>query len=345
MAESELASAQQDLNDKITALQDLVSPTQADIEIARQELAVAVADLHVAEEDLDALVNPDPATVALRRAEVATAREELATAVAATEGAQIIAPFDGVIASISAEEGQTANPNAIVIADPSIVEISGTVDEVDVLFLQVDDPASIELEALGNEPLIGSISDIAAFGESEQGIVTYPVTIQTQQPAGTQLPEGLSAVAEVVIREQTDKLLVPIQALFGSVNDPILLISTEDGSLQPRSVTLGISDDFWTVIEDGVSEGETILMTVVGSDTSQFGSFGTGFRAIAGGGPRRRTGKDADQAATSKSDAHAMQHGQLSRQRRPDYPDPRRHQDLRDGRRHHPSPRPRRRLT
>ena len=166
------------------------------------------------------------------------------------------------------------------------MEISGTVDEVDVLFLQVGDSASIELEALGDEALIGRISDIAAFGESNQGVVTYPVTIQTEQPTGAQLPEGLSAVAEVVIREQSNRLLVPIQALFGSVNDPILLIPTSDGTLVPRNVTLGISDDFWTVIEDGVvGEGETILMTVVGSDTSQFG----GFRAVAGfgGGPRR----------------------------------------------------------
>lgn len=285
LAQSELTSAQQDLNDKLTTLQDLLSPDQADIELAHQEIEVAIADLNAAEEDLNTLINPDPATIALRRAEVATAREELESAIAATQGTQIIAPFDGVIADISVEEGQTANPNnaAIVIADPSIVEISGTVDEVDVLFLQVDDPASIELEALGDEPLVGSISDIAAFGESNQGVVTYPVTIQTEQPAGTQLPEGLSAVAEVVIREQNNKLLAPIQALFGSVNDPILLISNDDGTLEPRSVTLGISDDFWTVIEDGVSEGETIIMTVVGADTSQFGGFGGGFRAIAGG--------------------------------------------------------------
>ena len=279
LAETELASAKQELDDKITALEELVSPEQSDIELARQEVDVADTDLVAAEEELESLVNPDPATVALRRAEVATAREEFLTAIAATEGTQIIAPFDGIIADIPAEEGQTTNPKtaAIVIADPSIVEISGTVDEVDVLFLQVGDPASIELEALGDEALIGNISDIAAFGESNQGVVTYPVTIQTEQPADTQLPEGLSAVAEVVIREQTDQLLVPIQALFGSVNQPILLISKSDGTLEPRDVTLGISDDFWTVIEDGVSEGETILMTVVGADTSQFG----GFRAIS----------------------------------------------------------------
>ena len=289
LAHTEVAAAEEVLNDKLAALQDLVSPDEVDIEFARQELAVARADLAVASQEHTDLVNPDPATVALRRAEVATAREELDTARAATEGTQIIAPFDGVVADLQVEEGQSVNKDtiAVVMADPSIVEISGTVDEVDVLFLQVGDPASIELEALGDEALAGRISDIAAFGESEQGVVTYPVTIQTEQPSGTQLPEGLSAVAEVVIREQTNKLLVPIQALFGSVNEPILLVSTDDDTLEPRNVTLGISDDFWTVIEDGVSEGETILMTVVGADTSQFGGFGA-VRAFAGGGPPRR---------------------------------------------------------
>lgn len=291
VARTELLAAQENLSEKANTLDDLSSPDPADIELARQKIEVAEADLNVAEEDLNTLVNPDPATVALRRAEVDTALEELESAIDATQGTQIIAPFDGVIADISVEEGQTANPNnaATVIADPSIVEISGTVDEVDVLFLQVGDPASIELEAIGDEPLIGNISDIAAFGESNQGVVTYPVTIQTEQPADTQLPEGLSAVAEVVIREQTDQLLVPIQALFGSVNQPILLISKSDGALEPRNVTLGISDDFWTVIEDGVSEGETILMTVVGADTSQFGGFRAITRSVAvSGGPPGR---------------------------------------------------------
>ena len=326
LAETELASAEQELNDKIMALEELVSPEQSDIELARQEIAVAVADLIAAEDDLESLVNPDPATVALRRAEVATAREELANAITATEGTQIIAPFDGVIANIPVEEGQTANPNtaAIVIADPSIVEVSGSVDEVDVLFLQAGDSATIELEALGDEALIGRISEIAAFGESNQGVVTYPVTIQTEQPSDTQLPEGLSAVAEVVIREQTDQLLVPIQALFGSVDEPILLISKPDGTLEPRTVTLGISDDFWTVVENGISEGETILMTVVGADTSQF----SGFRAIAGS----VSGAAARWWALRCWPCQAMfKHERRDRHRRRCNSHPRRDKGLRDG--------------
>ena len=277
--EQEIEVARSDLQAKIDSLDELNEQDELEIELAEQQIEVAKADVQVAQDDLDDLNNPDDATVALRRAEVATALDDLESAQSVIDEGRIVAPFDGVVSAVSATEGDqiAAGAEVVGLADPSVVEVSGTVDEVDVLFLQVGDEATISLEALGDEQLVGRISDIAAFGESNQGVVTYPVTIQTDQPAGTQLPEGLSAVAEIVIREQTDKLLVPIQALFGSVNEPILLVSNPDGTIEPREVTLGISDDFWTVIEEGIGEGETILMTVVGADTSQF----SGFRAIS----------------------------------------------------------------
>ena len=287
----EIEVARLSVADKTAAFNDLTDPDALEVELAQQEIEVARAEAQTASDELDEIVNPDPVTVAVRRAEVATAREDLESAQIAIERTSIIAPFDGVISTVSVEVGANVAKDAAMIelVDPSIVEISGTVDEVDVLFLQVGDPASIELEAFDAEPLVGQISDIAAFGESNQGVVTYPVTIQTEQPSDTQLPEGLSAVAEVIIREQNDRLLVPIQAIFGSINAPVLLISNPDGTLQPRNVTLGISDDFWTVVEDGVVEGETLLMSVVGADTSLFGGFG-GIRTFAGGGgpPRGR---------------------------------------------------------
>ena len=169
LATAEVLAAGESWNDKVAALNDLISPDQADIDLARNEIEVAKSDLDVARDELSDLLNPNAATVALRRAEIATARENLDAAQAATEGTKVVAPFDGVIADVPINEGRTVNERevAVVIADPSIVEISGSVDEVDVLFLQVGDSASIELEALGDEVLIGRISDIAAFGESK----------------------------------------------------------------------------------------------------------------------------------------------------------------------------------
>ena len=283
LIERQIVHAVADLNDKRQKLNELESVDPLDADVADDEFWVAQANYQTAEVELQDLISPDPATVALREADVATAREDYLSAEVAVEGLVLVAPFDGVISTLDVEEGQSVNEQmiAVEIADPSVVEISGSVDEVDVLFLQVGDRASITLDALGDEAISGEISHIAAFGDSNQGVVTYPVTIQTTQPSGQLLPEGLSAVAEVVIRSQNDRLLVPIQAIFGSVDAPVVLISDNDGGLEPRNVELGISDDFWTVVEDGVSDGETIFMSVVGSDTSFFG----GFRGIVGGGP------------------------------------------------------------
>ena len=57
------------------------------------------------------------------------------------------APIDGVVVAINIEAGQQVNANtqAIEIADPSIVEVSGSVDEIDVLFLQVGSQAFVSL--------------------------------------------------------------------------------------------------------------------------------------------------------------------------------------------------------
>ena len=119
LAQAEFLAAQENWSAKTNALVDLSSPDPASVELARQEMEVAKADFNAAQEDLVSMINPDPANVALRRAEVDTAREQLTKAIAATEGTQIFAPFDGVIADIPVEENQNANPDspAITIAD------------------------------------------------------------------------------------------------------------------------------------------------------------------------------------------------------------------------------------
>ena len=179
-------------------------------------------------------------------------------------------------------EQVSANTRAIEIADPSIVEVSGSVDEIDVLFLREGAQAFVSLEALGAQLLPGTVTSIAGTGTSQQGVVTYPVRIRLETSESGQLPEGLSATAQVIIREQTDAILIPLQALYGSVQAPTVR-AVVGNDIVERQVTLGISDDFWVVVEEGLDEGETVVMEVVGSSTSEFGGLGATFRAVGGG--------------------------------------------------------------
>ena len=328
-AQAAVVTAEVDLLDAEIALAELMQPAQLDIGFADREIELAQAMLADAEEALASLLeDPDPidllvkqaavnlalesladavATleeynavdqldIELKQAEVVAAQATLETATADLESATLRAPFDGIVVVVNIESGEQVNANteAIGIADPSVVEVSGSVDEIDVLFLQEGARAAVNLEALGTQTLPGTVSSIATAGTSQQGVVTYPVTIRVESSASNQLPEGLSATAQVVIREQTDSLLIPLQALYGSVQSPIVRVVNGENTVE-RQVSLGISDDFWIVVEDGLAEGEFISMEVVGSSTSQFGGIGATFRAVGGfggrgGGPPRGGG-------------------------------------------------------
>ena len=313
-------SAEAELLDSEAALAQLMQAAELDVELADREVELAQARLVDAEEALAVLMEePDPiealvrrtavrvaaealaeaeATmeehrtvdqleIELRQADVIAARATLETALADLDRATLRAPFDGVVVAVDIEEGQQVNANtrAVEIADPSVVEVSGSVDEIDVLFLQVGAQALVSLEALGAQTLPGTVSSIANAGTSQQGVVTYPVTIRVESSESGPLPEGLSATAQVIIREQTDAVLIPLQALYGSVQAPTVRVVSGNDIVE-RQVTLGISDDFWVVVEDGLVEGETISMEVLGASTSQFGGIGATFRAVGGFGGR-----------------------------------------------------------
>ena len=321
-----IETAEADLLDAESSLAELMQATELNIELADREIELAQAKLVEAKESLaDLLEDPDPIDVLvkqtavrlaveslidaestlaeyntvdqleieLQQTDVIAARATLETAIADLDRATLRAPFDGIVVAINIEAGQQVNANtqAIEIADPSIVEVSGSVDEIDVLFLQVGSQAFVTLEALGSQALPGTVSSIANAGTSQQGIVTYPVTIRVDSSESGQLPEGLSATAQVIIREQTDSVLIPLQALYGSVQAPTVRIVSGNDIIE-REVTLGISDDFWVVVEGGLDEGETISMEVVGSSTAGFGGIGATFRAVGGfgGGGRGRPG-------------------------------------------------------
>ncbi len=291
--EVELAEARlSDAEEALSAL--LEDPDSLDVLVKQTAVQLAAETLAEAEATLEEYNSVDQLEVELRQADVTSARAALETAVADLENATLRAPFGGIVVAVNVEVGQQVNANteAVGIADPSVVEVSGSVDEIDVLFLQTGAEAIVSLEALGTQTLRGTVSSIASSGAAQQGIVTYPVTIRIESTENMQLPEGLSATAQVIIREQTDALLVPLQALYGTVQAPMVRVVI-GSNVTERPVTLGINDDFWVVVEEGLREGETVSMEVVGTGTSQFGGLGATFRAvggIGGAGGARPTG-------------------------------------------------------
>ena len=252
-------------------------------EASRKQVDVAIAALNKAEEDLaEVLAGADPLKVTLRESELSAARAALDSAVQRLEDATIRAPWDGVIFAVNVEVGQQVNTGlrAFEIVDPTIIRVEGIVDEIDVLFIREGARASVTMDALPGQTLAGTVSEIAVEPTTQQGVVSYPIGIELQQPPGLELPEGLSAVATVVIREDLDVLMVPIDALYGTFERPIVRVMN-DGKIEERVVVLGSNDGYWAVVEDGVAEAEYVLMETERATTG--GAFGA-FRGLFGGG-------------------------------------------------------------
>ena len=141
--------------------------------------------------------------------------------------------------------------------------------------------ANVTMDALPGEVLPGTVSYVASDAVSQQGVVTYDVSIRVEAPPGIELRSGLTAIAELVLRSEPNVLIVPLQALRGSFNQPTVLVSAEwcpDGAgclhrLQRRLLGGG---------GGGTERGRTHCDGRQSEGGSDFG-FG-GFRGIPGAG-------------------------------------------------------------
>ena len=257
------------------ALESLdTTKTQAAGAIAKAENTVSAAEdvLAKAKEALaDLTADTDELMLALRQADVAEAQSALDTALQNLEDIALYAPFDGIVSAVKVEDGKPVdlNASAIEVVNPSVIEMDGSVDEIDVLFIQKGALATVTLDALQDQLLAGEVSTIgSAAGEqqnvgnfqgSPQGIVTYPIRIRLEVPPGIDLREGLTATARIVLREELNVILVPLQAIHGTFQQPTVMV-VEDETIEERPVILGNSDDFWVVVSGGLEEGEQIVI-------------------------------------------------------------------------------------
>ena len=269
-AEDSFAAAEEGLADV------KAGPDALEIESKENQLVLAHATLEEAEEKLVELQGGvDSLEVALREAEVTSALASLEQASQRLEGSILKAPMAGIVSLVNVEAGQTINVNTpiVEIVDPSVVEVDGIVDEIDVLFVREGARTDISMDALPGQVLEGTVSTIASVARNQQGVVSYPIRIRVQLSEGLELREGLSATASIVIREELDVLLVPLQSLYGTFKQPVVRV-LNNGRIEERPVVLGNNDDFWVAVREGLAEGDQVIMEAQAATTGQFSFFG-----------------------------------------------------------------------
>lgn len=224
--EDQLIAAVANVNAAQAALDELQSgATQSERASASLAVSQAAAQRDAAQAQLELLLagareeQLEVARVGVQQAEAALAEAELAVTQAETAVTQaeagllqaeagleasqtaldlmtLNAPFAGIVADIALEIGEVASPNrpAVVISnsDGWLVETTD-LKEQDVVALAVGFPAEVFVDALPDETLTGTVTDISPISRVVDGDVTYVVTVQLDDTGDLPLRWGMTA--------------------------------------------------------------------------------------------------------------------------------------------------------
>lgn len=92
------------------------------------------------------------------------------------------------------------------------------------------------------------------------GAKVFAVTVKVNEQ-DVRLKPGLSATVEIVVNEYENALYLPLEAIFVDEHDKtIVYMKKKGGGIEARPVTIIESNDRLAVIEEGLQEGDEVLL-------------------------------------------------------------------------------------
>jgi len=267
--------------DSVTAQADAaVAQAAAGVTSARSALTAAQHAYSVRTASApDALVAADEAAIASAEASLAAARQSLALST-------ITSPIAGTVTEVGYRVGDRAGTvggsalagltgstsdgtsGRIVVADLSVLQVSSTASEIDVVSLAGGQPATITVDALPGLSLPARICDLGQSGSSASGVVEYPVTLCLDH-GDARLRTGMSANITIVLAQRENVLIVPTPAISTSGGQSVARVLRPDGSIDQVVVDVGISSGTRVEVISGLVEGDRVV--IGGSSTGSGG--------------------------------------------------------------------------
>jgi len=226
---SSIISAERTIKEKELSLED-AKEGSTDLEIRTQELTVSQKE--------EALLE---------------AQEDLAKY-------SITAPFDGVIASVDVFVGDTVSTGTSmgsIITNDKIADI--TLNEIDIAKIKLGQKVDITFDALDDLSIVGEVAEIDTLGTVSQGVVSYNVKISFDTEDERVKP-GMSITANIIVESVNNVITIPSSAIKTMGDKNFVQVMLNDGKIERKNIEIGITDDVFTEIKNGINEGDKIVV-------------------------------------------------------------------------------------
>ena len=194
----------------------------------------------------------------------------------------ITSPISGTIISKKCKAGDkldsTSGKTAMcTIYDLSYLTMELSVDELDISKVVVGQKVKITADAVEGKAFTGEVTKVNISGTTTNGVTAYPVTIKITDTDG--LLPGMNVSAEIVVESVKSVLSVPVDAVSRGnkvliCKDTSKMKTAEDGTLvlgssglpegfEYADVKLGVNNDEYIEVTEGLSEGDTVAVVHV----------------------------------------------------------------------------------
>jgi RND family efflux transporter MFP subunit len=178
--------------------------------------------------------------------------------------ATVTAPIDGIVGSVSTQEGETvasslSAPTFVTIIDLSRLEVDAYVDEVDIGGVKVGQKATFTVDAFPDKVFNGEVEAIYPQAIIQDNVVNYDVIIKITDPFEGQLRPQMTASVTINMDSLKGALVIPAKAVKHEGGKAFVTVPGPKGPTQ-RPVTLGREAGEYVQVKAGVSEGEKVLV-------------------------------------------------------------------------------------
>ncbi len=176
----------------------------------------------------------------------------------------IYSPIDGVVSSVSTQQGETVvaglnAPTFITVIDLSKLQVDAYVDETDIGKVKPGQKATFVVDAYPNKVFEGVVKTIYPGAIVRNNVVFYDTQIEIKTPyVGLLKPEMTADVT--IIAGEKEALYIPASAVKVGMDGKSYVMVKENGKWVKRVIETGWESEGRVEVVKGLKEGEVVAI-------------------------------------------------------------------------------------
>ncbi|MEW6363864.1 MAG: efflux RND transporter periplasmic adaptor subunit [Acidobacteriota bacterium] len=197
-------------------------------------------------------------------AQVKNAQATLEYAEVQLSYATVTAPIDGIVGSVSTQEGETvassfSAPTFVTVIDLGRLEVDAYVDEVDIGGVKIGQKATFTVDAFPDQVFDGVVEAIYPQAIIQDNVVNYDVIINITESYEGLLRPQMTATVTINLDSLKGALVIPVKAVRHEAGKAFVMVPSGEGFTQ-RPVTLGRESGDFVQVKAGLSQGDKVLV-------------------------------------------------------------------------------------